>query len=109
MDGLYISFLFFIYILMEQETFWPYTYDDKVMDTEWWKFFINLYELLNTANLMNKSDTCVSILQSMADFLKECVDDWQDELVWECVNYLSDMPGEWINKLLLSLIYNKDE
>ena len=91
---------------MEQETFWPYYFNEEVMNTEWWKFFINLYELLEKANLLNKTDTCISILQSMADFLQECVEDWQDELANECVEYLSEMPGDWMKKLVLYFVHS---
>lgn len=91
---------------MEQQIYWPYNFDEEVMDTEWWKFFISLYQMLNTANLLNKTDTCISILQAMADFLQECVADSQEELANECVEYLSEMPGDWMKKLVLYFVHN---
>ena len=60
--------------------------------------------MLNTANLLNKTETCTSILQAMADFLQECVADSQEELANECVEYLSEMPGDWMKKLVLYFI-----
>lgn len=84
------------------ETHWPYTYDEQVMNTEEWQTFINLYDMMNKFNLKNCPNSCEATLNLIAEFLKENINNWP--LVNECLNYLWDMPWDWMKYLVLHLL-----
>jgi len=87
---------------MIPHTDWPYTFDEQVMNTEEWQMFINLYQAMNKFNLLNQPKSCEAVLDSMAIFLRENINNWP--LVNECINYLSDMPWDWMKYLVLHLL-----
>ena len=84
------------------ETFWPYYYNEERLMTKEWQRFLDIYDTLCEFYNEENEDMCETTIHLMALFLKDNKD--KPQFIKECIEYLSEMPWDWLARLLIHII-----